>query len=114
MLTSTPSPPYYAVIFTSVRQDDDPAYETMAEKMALLAKAQPGFLGMDSARQDIGITVSYWRNEAAIKAWKQHTDHLAAQQMGRKRWYRDYQIRVARVGRAYSLQDRPDMLFDGR
>ncbi len=103
MIANTPSPPYYAVIFTSVRKDHDPAYEAMAQKMAQLAAQQPGYLGMESAREAVGITVSYWQDEASIKAWKQQVDHQVAQQKGRQNWYSAYQVRVARVERAYGF-----------
>lgn len=99
----TPAPPYYAVIFTSTRTDSDRGYGAMAERMVALAARQPGFLGVESARgaDGLGITVSYWRDEAAIAAWKGDVDHQQAQQAGRQTWYADYQVRVARVERAY-------------
>lgn len=97
-------PPYYAVIFTSRRREgDDEAYAAMAEKMAELAARQPGYLGHESARgaDGIGITVSYWESEDAIRNWKGHLQHQAAQKLGRERFYADYWVRVARVERAY-------------
>lgn len=99
----TPEPPYFAVIFTSSRTEGDLGYEQMAERMIELATRQPGFLGLDSARgaDGLGITVSYWRDEASIVAWKQNTDHQQAQRGGRQTWYADFQVRIARVGRAY-------------
>jgi heme-degrading monooxygenase HmoA len=103
-LAATPQPPYYAVIFTSVRTPADPAgYETMAERMVELARQQPGFLGVESARgaDGLGITVSYWASEAAIRQWREHTEHLVAQQRGRGEWYAKFELRVARVERAY-------------
>lgn len=104
MIANTPEPPYYAVIFTSVRTDLDVAeYAGMAERMVELARRQPGFLGVESAREDVGITVSYWRDEASIKAWKQQAEHREAQRLGRERWYADYRLRVARVERDYGL-----------
>ncbi len=99
----TPEPPYYAVIFTSTRTDGDQGYGAMAERMVALAARQPGFLGVESARgaDGLGITVSYWRDEASIAAWKRDTVHQQAQRAGRQTWYADYQVRVARVERAY-------------
>jgi heme-degrading monooxygenase HmoA len=99
----TPEPPYYAVIFTSRRTDGDRGYAAMAERMAELASRQTGFLGIESARatDGSGITVSYWENEEAIRAWKAHVDHLPAQEAGKRTWYEDYQVRVAKVERAY-------------
>ena len=103
MLAQTPAPPYYAVIFSSLRADDDPAYHETALRMVELAREQPGFLGMESARNEVGITVSYWESEEAIRLWKQQTEHLEAQQSGRKNWYSAYSVRVCRVERAYEF-----------
>lgn len=99
-----PDPPYHAVIFTSRMKDDTQGYETMSEKMVALAAEQPGFIGVDSARgpDGLGITVSYWTDEAALAAWKQQAQHLLAQELGKSRWYDHYTLRVARVERAYS------------
>ncbi len=103
MIAQTPSPPYYAVIFSSVRTEPDPEYAAMAERMETLAHEQPGFLGLESARNEIGITVSYWDSLEAIRAWKQHAEHLIAQHMGRERWYSAYCVRVCRVEREYGF-----------
>ena len=104
MIADTPEPPYYAVIFTSVRTDlDTTEYADTAERMVELAQRQPGFLGVESARDEVGITVSYWRDEASIKAWKQQAEHREAQRLGRERWYADYRLRVAKVERDYGL-----------
>jgi heme-degrading monooxygenase HmoA len=99
----TPQPPYYAVIFSSQRTGGDRGYEQMAERMFGLAAKQPGFLGAESARDadGFGITVSYWSSEEAIAKWKTHADHQPAQEAGQRVWYADYQIRVAKVERAY-------------
>ena len=102
-IAKTPMPPYYAVIFTSLRTEGERGYGEMAEKMVALAAQQPGFLGVESVRgaDGLGITVSYWESEAAIAHWKANAEHLIAQQMGRKVWYGDFMIRVAKVERAY-------------
>jgi heme-degrading monooxygenase HmoA len=102
-LAKTPEPPYYAVIFTSHRTEGDRGYQHMAERMVELAAGQPGFLGVESARgaDGFGITVSYWSSEEAIAAWKAHLEHKPAQEIGKRVWYADYQIRVAKVERAY-------------
>ncbi len=93
---------YYAVIFTSVRTEQDvEGYQDMAEKMIALAKQQPGFLGVESARNEIGITVSYWESLEAIKAWKENELHLVAQQTGKERWYAAYTTRICKVERTY-------------
>lgn len=105
-LSTTPKPPYFAVVFTSIRTpDDDGGYAAMARAMDELARAQPGFLGIDSARGDdrLGITVSYWSSLDAIRAWKQNADHLGAQRLGRERWYAAYTLRVAKVERDYAF-----------
>jgi heme-degrading monooxygenase HmoA len=102
-ITPTPPPPYYAVIFTSCRTEGDNGYSVMAERMVELASQQPGFLGIESVRgtDGVGITVSYWETEEAIRNWKKHAEHLVAQQSGKQTWYQDYQVRVAKVERAY-------------
>lgn len=100
---NTPSPPYYAVIFTSQRNAGDVGYTAMGERMVALAAEQPGFLGIETVRGDdgMGITVSYWESEEAIRHWKKHAEHQIAQQSGKDIWYDDYLIRIAKVERAY-------------
>ncbi|WP_299333304.1 antibiotic biosynthesis monooxygenase [uncultured Psychroserpens sp.] len=95
--------PYYAVIFTSTQAEDTEGYSEMAQLMETLAKQQHGFLGIESARNDIGITISYWDNLESIKQWKQHTDHLIAQQQGRAQWYSWYKVRICKVERDYEF-----------
>ena len=94
---------YYAVIFTSTRSKIEEGYAEMAEKMEQLAKQQPGFIGVESARNEIGITVSYWESLEAIKNWKMNLDHLEAQQKGRSTWYKNYKVRIAKVEREYEF-----------
>ena len=96
--------PYYAVIFTSTRTDLDDNYAEMAIKMENLAKQQPGFLGVESARNEIGITVSYWESLEAIANWKQNLDHLDAQFLGRQKWYENYVVRIAKVEKEYGFE----------
>ncbi len=98
----TPPPPYYAVIFTSVRAEGDDDYGEAARRMLELASLQPGFLGFESARQDIGISVSYWENLDAIAAWKANAAHREAQERA-KDWYRQFRVRVCRVEREYGF-----------
>ena len=100
-IAATPPPPYVAVMFTSVRTDDDGGYAGMAAAMERLAREQPGYLGIEAAREAVGITVSYWRDEASAKAWKEVGAHLVAQRRGREVWYRDYRVRIALVTRDY-------------
>ena len=99
---TTPKPPYYAVIFTSVSTDHTDGYAETAARMAELASQQPGYLGIESARSDIGITVSYWRDLESIKSWKKNAEHLVAQKNGREKWYASYTTRIALVERDYS------------
>jgi heme-degrading monooxygenase HmoA len=99
-----PEPPYYAVIFASTRTSADGGYGETADRMVELAAKQPGYLGVESARgaDGFGITVSYWSDPAAIRAWKAEAEHLLAQERGRTEWYQHYELRVAKVERAYS------------
>lgn len=100
-----PDPPYYAVIFTSRRTDADADYQETAARMVKLASEQPGFLSVESVRgaDGAGITVSYWRDEESIVAWRQHVEHAAVRERGRREWYEAFEVRVARVERAYGF-----------
>jgi len=99
----TPQPPYYAVIFTSSRTPRDNGYDHMATRMVELAMQQPGFLGIESAREGLGITVSYWSDEESIKLWKQNAEHLDAQKQGREKWYSEFKVRISKVERDYGV-----------
>jgi heme-degrading monooxygenase HmoA len=101
MIAPTPVPPYYAVIFTSVKNPQDEGYAEMAASMETLASRQPGYLGFESARSGTGISVSYWTNPEAIKNWKLQAEHLLAQKYGREKWYLQYKVRVCLVERDY-------------
>lgn len=103
-----PPAPYYAAIFSSRRRSGDSGYESTAARMLELAAQQNGYLGAETARGDdgFGITVSYWRGEAAILAWKQQAEHRIAQLTGHRDWYAHYEIRIARVERAYGRRTR--------
>lgn len=106
MIARTPEPPYVAVIFTSQRTAGDEGYGAMSDRMAELAARQPGFLGVESARDanGFGITVSYWQDEASARNWKQVGEHLGAQREGKARWYEAYEARIATVSRAYGME----------
>lgn len=104
MIANTPEPPYYAVIFTSLRTDIQKGYAEMADWMSELAQQQDGFLGMEAARDGVGITVSYWRDLESIRNWKRHTDHQVAQEKGRSEWYKAYKTRIAKVERDYGFE----------
>ena len=93
--------PYFAVIFTSELTQDTAGYQEMAERMEALAKQQPGYLGIHHARDTLGITISYWQDEAAIAQWKTQIEHLEAQEKGKRQWYKHYNVQVCKVTRAY-------------
>jgi heme-degrading monooxygenase HmoA len=101
-------PPYFAVIFSFLRTAGDRDYEATAQRMAELGRNMPGYLGIESARggDGFGITVSYWRDEASIAAWKRESEHVLAQERGWREWYAHYELRVARVERANSGPDK--------
>jgi heme-degrading monooxygenase HmoA len=103
MIANTPNPPYYAVIFSNLRTEVGEGYEEMAAEMVRLAELQPGYLGHESVRDGLGITVSYWANLDSIKNWKANTDHLIAQKFGREKWYSAYKTRIALVERDYEF-----------
>ncbi|WP_318512985.1 antibiotic biosynthesis monooxygenase family protein [Photobacterium leiognathi] len=103
LLANTPKPPYYAVIFTSVRTAGDNGYGEAANRMIELAEQQPGYLGAESAREDVGITVSYWADLESIKNWKANTEHREAQKNGRKLWYESFKVRISKVERDYGI-----------
>jgi heme-degrading monooxygenase HmoA len=103
-IARTPEPPYYAVIFTSLRTEGDDGYGQMADRMVELASQQPGYLGVESAREGLGITVSYWASLEAIANWKTQARHLVAQRLGKEKWYAAFQLRVCRVERDYGFE----------
>lgn len=102
-IADTPEAPYYAVIFTSLRTDGDNGYAVMSEKMNELVKTQPGYLGHESARDGLGITVSYWDSLESIKQWKDQFQHSIAQQKGKSTWYKNYKVRICKVERDYEF-----------
>ena len=103
MISNTPPPPYYAVIFSSVRTADTEGYAEMNSLMNELALQQEGFLGIEYASSEIGITISYWKDLEAIKRWKDNLDHQKAQIEGKKTWYSQYKVRIAKVERNYDF-----------
>jgi heme-degrading monooxygenase HmoA len=104
MIATTPKPPYYAVIFTSIRTEVDEGYGETAKRMVELALQMPGCLGAESAREEVGITVSYWQDLECIKNWKYHMEHVEARDKGREIWYSRYKLRVALVERDYGFE----------
>ena len=104
MIANTPKVPYYAVIFTTLRTDVDDDYMITANRMEELAKKQDGYLGIESARNELGITVSYWRDLEAIKNWRNNTEHTLAREMGRAKWYETFKLRICKVERDYGFE----------
>jgi heme-degrading monooxygenase HmoA len=103
MIAETPQPPYYAVIFTSTKTTTDEGYSEVADKMIALATKQEGFLGVETARNEIGITVSYWKDVTSIKKWKEVSEHKIAQEKGKTTWYKSFKTRIAKVERDYAF-----------
>ncbi len=103
-LANTPEPPYYAVIFSTLRTEGDQGYAEMADKMDALAATMPGYLGVESTRNEIGITVSYWKDLESIKHWKYQAEHVIARDLGREVWYSEYRLRIAKVERDYGFE----------
>ncbi|MFD2099987.1 antibiotic biosynthesis monooxygenase family protein [Flagellimonas iocasae] len=95
--------PYYAVIFTNTRTEGDNGYSQMAEEMEKLARKQPGFLDFESARDGLGVTISYWESLEAIANWKSNMEHREAQKNGIKKWYSWYKVRICKVEREYEF-----------
>lgn len=93
--------PYYAVIFTSLRSEADEGYSEMAGLMEEMCRQQPGFLGMDHARNEIGITVCYWQTLEDIANWKNNATHKEAQRLGIEKWYKNYNVKICKVEREY-------------
>jgi heme-degrading monooxygenase HmoA len=102
-IAQTPQPPYYAVIFSSLRTDDTDNYQKTSDRMVELARQQPGYLGYESSREQLGITVSYWKSLEDIRNWKKNSEHLFAQRQGRERWYQAYKTRICKVERDYGF-----------
>ncbi len=103
VIVNTPTPPYYAVIFSSLRTAGDDGYGAMSDRMLELVARQPGFLGVESAREGLGITVSYWQDLESIRQWKAQAEHLQAQALGHQKWYSAFKTRIAKVERDYGL-----------
>lgn len=104
MISKTPKPPYYAVIFSSLKSENTGDYGKMAKKMEILAHKQKGFLGMETALNELGITVSYWDSLESIKNWKFNVAHLEAQKMGKMLWYKAFKVRICKVERDYDFE----------
>ncbi len=103
MIVDHLQPPYYAVIFSTIVEDNADGYQEAAERMEVLAKLQKGYLGIESARSDIGITVSYWQTLDHITNWKNNLEHTEVRNLGREKWYKKYQLRICKVEREYGF-----------
>ncbi len=103
MIAKTPEPPYYAVIFTSLRTEGDNGYAATSRRIDELAELAPGFLGQETVRGELGVSVSYWKDVESIMMWKQQAEHIVAQRLGREKWYTHYKVRVAKVERDYQF-----------
>lgn len=103
LIATTPKPPYYAVIFSSHLNDNIQGYDEMALRMVELAAQQEGFLGVESVRENLGITVSYWSDLESIKNWKANLEHQEAQRLGHEKWYASFKTRIAKVERDYGI-----------
>ncbi|MCH7415532.1 antibiotic biosynthesis monooxygenase [Belliella sp. R4-6] len=104
-IAETPKPPYFAVIFTSLLKNNQEGYHEMAELMETLVIKQEGYLGHESARDGLGITISYWKSLENIKDWKANSEHLIAQKLGKEKWYKQFKTRICRVEREYGFSD---------
>ncbi|MDD7914219.1 antibiotic biosynthesis monooxygenase family protein [Polaribacter ponticola] len=105
MIVENLKTPYYAVIFTTIVTENLDGYKETAERMEELAKLQKGYLGIESARSEVGITVSYWQDLEAIIAWKNNLEHIEARNLGRQKWYKQYQLRICKVEREYDFKN---------
>ncbi len=103
-LSKTPEPPYCAVIFTSLRTAGDNGYGETAQKIDELAKEQIGYLGIESAREDLGITVSYWKDLESIRKWHENAEHQLAQMKGYEIWYKSFKVRICKAERDYDFE----------
>ncbi|HVK25457.1 MAG TPA: antibiotic biosynthesis monooxygenase [Actinokineospora sp.] len=111
-IATTPEPPYYAVIFTSILGPDHDGYGEAADRMVELVRQTPGYLGHESAREQVGITVAYFTDEAAIRTWRENDEHAAVRARGRAQWYDAFELRVAKVERAYGFRRTPESTMD--
>ncbi|TDO95583.1 antibiotic biosynthesis monooxygenase family protein [Marinomonas balearica] len=103
LIANTPTPPYYAVIFTSLRTEGDNGYSQMTERLVELASKQTGFLGIETARENVGITVTYWSDLESIKQWKENSEHQEAQRLGHEKWYSSFKTRISKVESDYGI-----------
>ncbi len=106
MIAQTPEPPYYVVVFTIVLSDNLEGYEEMANRMVELADQQPGFLGMEYGTDAVELTISYWDSLEAIQNWRMQTEHVLARETGRRIWFRQFKVRIAKVERDYSFDSK--------
>ncbi|MEZ5046666.1 MAG: antibiotic biosynthesis monooxygenase [Chitinophagaceae bacterium] len=96
---------YYAVIFISKLSNNTEGYHEMALEMEALATTQKGYLGFESARDTIGVSVSFWETLEDIRAWKHQSEHYLAQRYGKQKWYTYYKVHICKVEREYEFGD---------
>ena len=102
-IANTPKPPYYTVIFTSIKNAENNEYDAISKRMVELVQKQPGFLGFESAKEGVGITVSYWESLEAIQNWSNNLEHQEAQRLGKEKFYQSFKVRIAKVEREYAF-----------
>ena len=75
----------------------------MVAKMVELVAQQSDFLVIESAKEEVGITVSCWSDLDLIKAWKAILEHQDAQWIGREKWYVSFKAKITKVERDYGF-----------
>ncbi|MCH7534628.1 MAG: antibiotic biosynthesis monooxygenase [Bacteroidetes bacterium] len=104
MIINTPSPPYYAIIFTALLNDDLTGYYETSERLMELAKDYEGFYGMEEVADKWEINISYWKDVESIMEWRNNSEHIIAQEKGKKQWYECFKMRIAKVERDYNFE----------
>ena len=106
MIVKTPKPPYYTVVFTSVRTNIDEGYTEMNDSLWEDAQKLDGFIGSESLRNEdgFGVTVLYFKDMETIHEWSKYQKHLRAKEMGKQKWYADYRVRIAKVEHEYGMK----------
>lgn len=100
-----------AVIFESwPKPDKGQTYLEMGQRMMSLVEGFDGFISIERFESVVEpgkfVALSFWRDEAAVEAWRNVLDHRRIQEGSRKSIFDDYHMRVAHVIRDYSMNDR--------
>lgn len=91
-----------AVIFRAAIAEMDDDYHAMAERLRELALEEYGCREFCAWTEgDSEVAISYWENEEQIRAWRADAEHIAAQDLGRDRWYKGYSVQVVEILREY-------------